>query len=163
MRAAATGLMIALIPKPPKPMKTALKSRLTPSLRKSSARVLLVEDQEAVRKMFASALTRTGYDTETAGDGAEALERIAGRRFDLVVTDWEMPVLDGGRLVLALRSARLRMPVVMLLDAFGRNALPRAIAREVFAAMEKPVCIFTFLATIAAALESAMQPLPHAN
>jgi DNA-binding NarL/FixJ family response regulator len=51
---------------------------------------------------------------EVAEDGADALEQLATGRFDLVFTDRLMPVLDWERLVLALRSAGIRIPVVMI-------------------------------------------------
>src|SRR5574339_626310 len=58
--------------------------------------------------------------------------------------DWEMPVLDGGKLVLALRSAQVETPVIMLSGSFAGNSLPDVIAREVFAALTKPVTLSAF-------------------
>jgi hypothetical protein len=49
-----------------------------------------------------------------AVNGADALERIAAEKFDLLLAHRETPIIDGGRLVLALRSAGLQIPVVML-------------------------------------------------
>src|ERR1051325_11000169 len=64
-------------------------------LRKSfRARILLVDDDKMLRELFSSALCETGYEVETASDGADALQRIEVEDFDLVVTDWQMPVLD---------------------------------------------------------------------
>lgn len=123
------------------------------------ARILVAGDADSCRDVFAAVLSRSGYDVAIAVNGADALERIAAEKIDLLLTDREMPVLDGGRLVLALRSARLQIPVVMLSGAFAATPLPGAIARELFAALEKPVCLFTFLSTIAAALQSTLQPV----
>jgi CheY-like chemotaxis protein len=125
----------------------------------SHARILVVGDVDSCRDIFTAVLSRSGYDVATAVNGADALERIAAEKFDLLLTDWEMPVLDGGRLVLALRSVRLQIPVIMLSGTFAATPLPGAIDREIFAALEKPVCIFTFLSTIAAALQSTLQPV----
>jgi CheY-like chemotaxis protein len=125
----------------------------------SYARILVVGNVDSCRDIFTAVLSKSGYDVATAVNGADALERIAAEKFDLLLTDWEMPVLDGGRLVLALRSVRLKIPVVMLFGAFAATPLPSAIGREVFATLEKPVCIFTFLSTIAAALQSTLQPV----
>lgn len=120
------------------------------------ARILVVGNADSCRDVFAAVLSRSGYDVAMAVNGADALERFAAEKFDLLLTDWEMPVLDGGRLVLALRSVRLQIPVIMLSGAFAVTPLPAAIARELFAALEKPVCVFTFLSTIAAALQSTL-------
>jgi two-component system, chemotaxis family, chemotaxis protein CheY len=123
------------------------------------ARILVVDDASSCRDIFAAILSKSGYDVTTAVNGADALERFATEEFDLLLTDWEMPVLDGGRLVLALRSAHVHIPVVMLSGGFAANPLPDAISREVFGTLEKPVSIFTFLATIAAALQSSLLPI----
>ncbi len=69
-------------------------------------RILIADDEEAVRGLIARALQIDGHATVTAQDGAEALEiltREAGR-FDLLLTDIKMPLMDG--IALALATAR---------------------------------------------------------
>jgi two-component system cell cycle sensor histidine kinase/response regulator CckA len=67
--------------------------------------VLLVDDEPAVRNLFALALTREGYHVIEAGNGAEALE-VAKQleTIDLVVTDIVMPVMKGPELAMRLRE-----------------------------------------------------------
>jgi two-component system response regulator PrrA len=78
------------------------------------ARVLVVDDEEAVRTSVARVLTRRGFVVETAGHGAEALARIAASpAFALVITDQTMPVMTGWELVSQLRSAGNSMPVII--------------------------------------------------
>ena len=70
------------------------------------ARIMIAEDEEALRAMCARALSTAGHQVETACDGGEALDllqREAGR-FDLLLTDIRMPVMDG--IALALSAAR---------------------------------------------------------
>jgi two-component system response regulator MprA len=123
------------------------------------ARILVAGEAEPCRGTFAAVLSRSGYDVAIAVNGADALERIAAEKFDLLLAHREMPVIDGGRLVLALRSAGLQIPVVMLFGAVAASPLPSAIARELVAALEKPVGVFIFLSTIAAALQSTLPPV----
>jgi two-component system chemotaxis response regulator CheY len=66
--------------------------------------ILVVDDTRSMRKMVASVLQAAGYSVEEAGDGAEALDKAKGRVFDLVVTDHNMPRMDGVTLVRALRA-----------------------------------------------------------
>src|SRR6266567_103517 len=69
-------------------------------------RILIADDEEAVRSLVARALQMDGHTTVTAQDGAEALEiltREAGK-FDLLLTDIKMPLMDG--IALALAAAR---------------------------------------------------------
>jgi two-component system, chemotaxis family, chemotaxis protein CheY len=66
--------------------------------------ILVVDDTRSMRKMVAAVLSGAGYGVAEAGDGAEALEMAQARRFDLVVTDHNMPRMDGVTLVRALRQ-----------------------------------------------------------
>jgi CheY-like chemotaxis protein len=78
-------------------------------------RILVAEDEEAVRGLILRALSDDGHDVVGAGDGAEALEtltREAGR-FDLLLSDIKMPVMDG--IALALATARDHPEVTILL------------------------------------------------
>jgi two-component system, cell cycle response regulator CpdR len=70
------------------------------------ARILIAEDEEALRAMCARALATDGHQVETASDGSEALEILIRERgrFDLLLTDVRMPIMDG--IALALAAAR---------------------------------------------------------
>jgi DNA-binding response OmpR family regulator len=70
------------------------------------ARILLAEDDEALRALCARALRMDGHEISTACDGAEALDVIArdDASFDLLLTDIRMPIMDG--IALALAAAR---------------------------------------------------------
>ena len=69
-------------------------------------RVLIADDEEAMRSLVARALAMDGHETVTAEDGAEALEILIRDHgaFDLLLTDIKMPVMDG--IALALAAAR---------------------------------------------------------
>ena len=70
------------------------------------ARILIAEDEEALCAMCARALATDGHDVKTASDGSEALDVLAREdgRFDLLLTDVRMPIMDG--IALALAAAR---------------------------------------------------------
>ena len=68
-----------------------------------SKSILVVDDTRSMRKMVAAVLAEAGYSVSEAGDGDEALELAQTRRFDLVVTDHNMPRMDGVTLVSELR------------------------------------------------------------
>lgn len=69
-----------------------------------SKSILVVDDTRSMRKMVMTVLQAAGYSVEEAADGAEALEKAQTRVFDLVVTDHNMPRMDGVTLVSALRK-----------------------------------------------------------
>jgi two-component system cell cycle response regulator CpdR len=79
------------------------------------AKILIAEDEEALRAMCARGLTLSGHDVMTACDGSEALDVLKreGGRFDLLLTDIRMPIMDG--IALALASARDFPELVVLL------------------------------------------------
>jgi len=78
-----------------------------------AARILLVDDEQAVQKLLSYPLRKEGYDVVAAHDGREALDRFAEQRFDLVVLDIMLPKLDGIEVCRRLRS-RSQVPIIML-------------------------------------------------
>ena len=85
------------------------------------ARVLVVEDSVGVRELVRSVLEAAGYAVSTAVDGLDGAARLAGGPVDLVVTDVEMPGMDGVTLTRTLRATRgwEHVPVVILTSRRG--------------------------------------------
>ena len=79
----------------------------------ASARILLVDDENAVQTLLAYPLRKDGYEVVPARDGREALDRFAEQRFDLIVLDIMLPKLDGIEVCRRLRS-RSQVPIIML-------------------------------------------------
>jgi two-component system, OmpR family, response regulator MprA len=77
-------------------------------------RILVVDDERAVREALERALRLEGYEVETASDGQQALLALAARSADAVVLDILMPVMDGLETCRALRRMGNRTPVLML-------------------------------------------------
>jgi two-component system response regulator MprA len=77
-------------------------------------RVLIVDDEPAVRAALDRALRLDGYEVELAADGREAIDRLAEARRDAVILDVAMPGIDGLEVCRRLREAGDRTPVLML-------------------------------------------------
>ena len=94
------------------------------------ARILIAEDEEAVRSLVARALTLDGHDVMTANDGAAALDLLtrAEREFELLLTDIRMPVMDG--IALALAAARDHPNLAILLMTGYADQRERASGLE---------------------------------
>jgi two-component system cell cycle response regulator CpdR len=94
------------------------------------ARILLAEDEEALRLLIARALTEDGHQVVAVADGGEALERLSrgSGRFDLLLADIKMPVMDG--IALAMAAARDHPGVVILLMTAYADQRERAHGLE---------------------------------
>lgn len=68
------------------------------------AKILIAEDEQAVRELLSIALRRKGHDVKAVADGSEALNALALDQYDLLLTDIVMPVVDG--IALSLKAAR---------------------------------------------------------
>jgi two-component system response regulator MprA len=77
-------------------------------------KVLVVDDERAVRESLGRALKLEGYDVELAADGAEALHRLQGGQPDAVILDVLMPGVDGLEVARRVRGAGNRVPMLML-------------------------------------------------
>ena len=78
------------------------------------ARILVVDDEEDLRAFCEAALAGAGHDVATAADGVEALDALARRRFDLVLTDLRMPGPDGVAVVRHVHAMHPGTPVVVI-------------------------------------------------
>lgn len=126
------------------------------------ARIVIADDDEDVRNLYAAILGFEGYQVTLAANGAEALEQLSNGEFQLLVTDRQMPVVDGEALVLRLRSAGIGIPVVMISGSLIERPLPEAVAREVAITLPKPVRAAKVLAAILLMLHCAKPALAPA-
>jgi DNA-binding NtrC family response regulator len=105
----------------------------------TTEKVLIVEDEENERSGMAELIRAWGYETETAVDGVEALEKVASSSPSIVVTDLRMPRMDGMELLERL-SAQPQQVAVILLTAQGSvEAAVTAMKSGAFDFIEKPV------------------------
>src|SRR5438128_4029764 len=121
------------------------------------ARILIAEDEEALRGFIARALMQDGHAVTTANDGAEALDLLARERgaFELLLTDIRMPVMDG--IALALAAARDHPAVTILLMTGYADQRERAHGLEalIHDVITKPFTLGTMRTAVSNALGSA--------
>src|SRR5437867_7014124 len=79
-------------------------------------RILVVEDEEKLRRVIELQLTSAGFDVDKAGTAVDALKRVD--RADLVLTDLKLPGMDGLELLAAIRRQNTQSPVIVM-TAFG--------------------------------------------
>ncbi len=122
-----------------------------------SARILLVDDEQAVQTLLTYPLRRDGYEVIAAADGQEALRRFAEQRFDLVVLDLMLPKLDGIEVCRRMRS-RSQVPIIML-TAKG-DEIDKVVGLEMGADdyITKPFSMREFRSRVKAALRRSRMP-----
>ena len=104
-------------------------------------KILLVEDEDTVRAVAERALSRQGYEVTSACDGEEGAEYVRlGRRFDLVVSDVVMPVMDGPAMAREIRELVPGMPVLFM-SGYAEEQLRREIDIEDMHFIPKPFSV----------------------
>jgi len=78
------------------------------------ARILLAEDDPAVREFVRRALAHSGHEVTAVDDGLAAIEALAGATFDLLITDIVMPGMDGIALALKVSKDQPNLPILMM-------------------------------------------------
>lgn len=106
-----------------------------------AGRILVVEDEDAVRSFVVTALEDRGYEVTTAGDGEEALEIIAADKggFDLIISDVMMPEIDGPTLIARARKELDLAAKVIFMSGYAENAVRAELDKvEDAAYIQKP-------------------------
>ena len=117
------------------------------------ARILIAEDEESVRSLLGRALTQDGPEVVTTADGAEAFDVLKreGGRFDLLLTDIKMPMMDG--LALALATARdfPALPIVLMTGYADQRERASGLEALIVDVIAKPFTLAEIKFSIAAA------------
>jgi DNA-binding response OmpR family regulator len=130
---------------------------------RGQARILLVDDEQAVQTLLTYPLRKEGYEVVGAMDGQEALDRFTEQRFDLVVLDIMLPKLDGIEVCRRLRT-RSQVPIIML-TAKG-DEIDKVAGLEMGADdyITKPFSVREFRSRVKAALRRGIMAGPvHAG
>lgn len=115
------------------------------------ARVLVVEDDEAIRRSIVAQLRGEGYETVEAEDGKEGLAAVRSERPDVIVTDLAMPVMDGFTFVATVRKTATT-PIIVLSVRAGESDRVRALDLGADDFVAKPFSIAELLARVRAQL-----------
>ena len=104
-------------------------------------KVLVVDDSATMRMIVQATLTNAGRPVVLAADGRQALDMLARERVALLITDWNMPVMDGPALIQAVRAdpALADLPVVVLTTEGDEAAQDQAQSLGVIGWLGKPV------------------------
>ncbi|MDA0264415.1 MAG: response regulator transcription factor [Chloroflexi bacterium] len=121
-------------------------------------KILVIEDDEDIRTVVATRLTKAGYDTTIASDGKDGLRHFYGDRPDLVVLDIAMPVMDGWQVLERLREVS-DVPVLILTAAMQERDKLRGLRSGADDYITKPFSGEELLARVEVALRRVGAPV----
>jgi CheY-like chemotaxis protein len=107
----------------------------------SRPKILIVDDDSDVRRLYAIGLNQRGFEVKLAANGAEALERItSGEKPDIILLDWLMPLMDGGEVMskLAGDTGTADIPVIVI---SGQPAPQEKLDPRIQCWLTKPVSV----------------------
>ena len=103
-----------------------------------SARILVVDDEDAIRTLFQDVLSELGHRVITAGDGAEGLELVKQNEFDLVFVDLKMPRMNGAEFFKQVTAIKPNLPVIIITGYPDSDLMAQALAEGPLGVMHKP-------------------------
>lgn len=127
------------------PRKGRKISKMEPRNSEDEANVLVVDDNETMREVLAIILSRKGYRCESATNGVEAMQKVMQGNFDAVVTDVDMPQMDGITLTRKLTQQFPSLPVMIITGQPHDNCMESAITAGAREFLRKPFEISEFV------------------
>jgi CheY-like chemotaxis protein len=121
----------------------------------SGSKVLVVDDEPAIRALVAKIVERAGHPVDTARDGAEAIEKLEAESYAVVVLDLMMPNVDGYGLIRHLKARGGAQPAIIVVSAGDSAALRQLDGAMVHSIIRKPFDIDVLGDLIAAAAKAS--------
>ena len=127
---------------------------LTQGHPKPAHRILVVEDDEDIRRSNAEVLAHSGYHVDAAEDGAAAWDTLQRNKYDLLVTDNDMPKVSGIELLHKLHAAHIALPVIMATGRLPQEEFTQCPWIQPAALLIKPYSFHELLETVRQVLPS---------
>src|SRR3989338_2559772 len=121
-------------------------------------RILVVDDDPLIRGSLYELLRGRQFDVEMAADGAEAMDHLKRRPFQLVIADWKMPQVNGMSLLSHIRSQYPDVSVILITGFGNVTSAVEAIRQRAFHYLTKPIQAEEFEAKIGRALSQYTPP-----
>lgn len=119
-----------------------------------SLKILCVDDEENIGKVMVRVLTYLNHEAHAVSSGEEAMEKLRGEHYDLVVTDFEMPGMNGLELAEKIKSRHDGCPVILLTGCGLIHDEKNNLLNRIDAVLFKPVTIHSLQSGIARLFET---------
>ena len=104
----------------------------------SKRRILIIDDEEPIRRLFKETLEKNNYHVLTSDDGGMAVNLVKSWNFDLIFLDLKMPDMDGVETFRKIRRINKSIPVVIITGYTAGEQLRKALKQAPFGVMKKP-------------------------
>ena len=111
-------------------------------------RILVADDESCIRRLNADLLLRSGFHVDTAEDGADAWRALGAERYDLLITDNNMPMVTGLELIKKVRGTRMELPIIMATATLPEEEFARNPWLRPDAALLKPYTVGEMLRAV---------------
>ena len=122
-------------------------------------RILVVDDDHSIRRLNTVVLNHSGYDVDTADDGAAAWNAMNARGYHLLITENEMPKVSGIELIRKICVARIDVPVILASGALRHDNFIREPWLRPAATLLKPYTIDDLVRTVNKVLRAPSAPI----
>ncbi len=112
------------------------------------ARILIIDDERAIRRALREILEFEGFEVDEAEQGKEGVEKATNKLYDVIFCDIKMPQMDGMEVLAALNSAKVDAPVIMISGHGNIDTAVQAIKSGAFDFIEKPLDLNRILVTL---------------
>ena len=116
--------------------------------------IMIVDDEAGIRALLSDALIQEGYSVTLAENGKDSLKQLRNHRFDLLITDVNMPQLSGLELIKMMKKKGRKEKVILISGEPVDDAFLSEDSMPVFAHLKKPFRMNQFLDTVISALET---------
>ena len=119
-------------------------------------RVLVVDDDAAIRQMFLTLLRRHGYVVDSAHDGRDGLDRLRGNDYDVIILDLKMPITSGFELLDVVEAEKPDiLQRIIVTTGVSSNDLRKLDSTRIFSLIRKPFDIHELLRKVGECSEKA--------
>ncbi len=122
---------------------------------KASAKILIIDDEQSIRRTLKEILEYEGYKIEEAEDGSEGMVKIKTKKYDVVFCDIKMPKMDGLEVLANASKLKPDLPIVMISGHATMETAVKAVKTGAFDFIEKPLDLNRLLITVRNALDKS--------
>ena len=128
----------------------------------SLKKIMIVDDEAGIRSLLFEVLSGKGFKVALAKDGQDSLDQMKRRRFDLLITDIDMPRLNGLELLKSMKRAGRREKVILMTGKPINRVDLGGDMPPVFDLLQKPFPMHNFLEVVSSALDQPVIGQRHA-